>query len=117
MTASRTPRGAPRARAKKPLRSTTDREARAERPIVARAKLFANGRSQAIRLPKELRLPGEEVLIRKEGQRLIVEPLDAAGWPLDLWDRLDALAGGVLDTWERPADPVPPPIESERGIP
>ncbi len=34
----------------------------ADRPFVARAKLFANGRSQAVRLPKEFRLEGKEVL-------------------------------------------------------
>ena len=55
-----------------------------------RAKLFANGRSQAVRLPKEFRLPGTEVLIYREGDRVILEPLrevvrDAKGWPVDLW--------------------------------
>ena len=44
-----------------------------------RAKLFQNGGSQAVRLPKECRLAGEEVLIRKEGQQLIIEPIDK-GW-------------------------------------
>ncbi len=42
-----------------------------------RAKLFANGRSQAVRLPKAYRLPGTEVLIWKEGDRVILEPLPA----------------------------------------
>jgi len=60
------------------------------------AKLFANGRSQAIRLPKEFRMPGDRVWIHREGQRLVIEPeetpgLDANGWPLDLWNRIDAL--------------------------
>ncbi len=64
-----------------------------------RAKLFANGRSQAVRLPKEFRLPGDEVAIRREGDRIILEPLtggalDAKGWPKDLWSRIDALGGG-----------------------
>jgi antitoxin VapB len=59
-----------------------------------RAKLFANGRSQAVRLPKEFRLPGTEVLIYREGDRVILEPLrevvrDAKGWPVDLWKWLD----------------------------
>ncbi|MFN0315668.1 MAG: antitoxin [Burkholderiales bacterium] len=39
------------------------------------AKLFRNGRNQALRIPRELELPGDEVLIRKEGERLIVEPV------------------------------------------
>jgi antitoxin VapB len=43
-----------------------------------RAKIFRNGRSQALRLPKELRFEGQtEVSVRREGNRLIVEPLDA----------------------------------------
>jgi antitoxin VapB len=42
-----------------------------------RAKLFRNGRSQALRLPKELRFTGQtEVRVHREGNRLIVEPLD-----------------------------------------
>lgn len=39
------------------------------------AKLFQNGRSQAVRLPKECRLPGTEVTITREGDRLIIEPI------------------------------------------
>src|SRR4051812_5269965 len=84
-----------------------------DRPFVARAKLFANGRSQAVRLPREFRLPGDEVLIHREGQRLILEPVDAKGWPAELWERIDALAVGLDDDWERPSDPVPPPIQRE----
>jgi antitoxin VapB len=38
-------------------------------------RLFRNGRNQALRIPKELELPGHEALIHKEGERLIVEPL------------------------------------------
>jgi antitoxin VapB len=37
-------------------------------------KLFKNGRNQAVRIPREFELPGEEAIIRKEGQRLIIEP-------------------------------------------
>ncbi|MSP26231.1 MAG: AbrB/MazE/SpoVT family DNA-binding domain-containing protein [Myxococcales bacterium] len=46
-----------------------------------RAKVFKNGGSQAIRLPKDCRFPENqhEVLVRKEGRRVILEPLDA--WP------------------------------------
>ena len=43
----------------------------------ARAKLFQNGGSQAVRLPKACRFPGqEEVLVRREGRRVILEPAD-----------------------------------------
>lgn len=95
----------------------TSSKAPADRPFVARGKLFANGRSQAVRLPKEFRLEGTEVLIHREGRRLILEPVDAKGWPVDLWDQLDTLAAGIHDDWQRPADPVPPPIDRERDLP
>lgn len=39
------------------------------------AKLFWNGRSQAVRLPREYRFDGSEVRIRREGRRVILEPV------------------------------------------
>jgi len=39
------------------------------------AKLFRNNRSQAVRIPAELELPGDRVLIRREGEKLIIEPM------------------------------------------
>ena len=40
-----------------------------------------HGRSQAVRLPKEFRFPGKEVRIRRDGDRVILEPVefDVAG--------------------------------------
>jgi antitoxin VapB len=38
------------------------------------AKLFKNGRSQAVRLPKEFRFEGEEVYVRREGNSVILSP-------------------------------------------
>ena len=40
-----------------------------------RARLFRNGRNQALRIPRELEFPGDEVILRKEEGRLIVEPV------------------------------------------
>jgi len=37
-------------------------------------KLFKNGRNQAVRIPREFELPGEDAVMRKEGNRLIIEP-------------------------------------------
>ena len=54
--------------------------------IEAKAKLFINGRSQAVRLPKEFRFRGNEVKIRKEGKRVILEPLERTEWPPGFWD-------------------------------
>lgn len=39
------------------------------------ARLFRNGRNQALRIPREFELEGYEVIVRKEGDRLIVEPI------------------------------------------
>ena len=38
-----------------------------------RVKLFRNGRNQAVRIPREFELPGDEAILRKEGERLIIE--------------------------------------------
>ncbi len=38
-------------------------------------KLFKNGRNQAVRIPREFELPGEDAIMRKEGDRLIIEPV------------------------------------------
>lgn len=45
--------------------------------MVLRAKLFQNGGSQAVRLPRACRFVAQrEVLVRREGRRVILEPLD-----------------------------------------
>ena len=41
---------------------------------VQTAKLFHNGRSQAVRLPREFRFQGDEVFIRREGEDVILSP-------------------------------------------
>lgn len=55
------------------------------------AALFRNGRNQAVRIPREFEMQGTEVLIRKEGDRLILSPL-RKNRLLDLlasWEPLD----------------------------
>ncbi len=53
-------------------------EARNQRPTqhVRRVKLFRDGRNQAVRIPVEFELPGEEALLRREGDRLVLEPVE-----------------------------------------
>lgn len=36
-------------------------------------KLFRNGRNQAVRIPREFELPGEDAIMRRDGDRLIIE--------------------------------------------
>jgi antitoxin VapB len=38
-------------------------------------RLFKNGRNQALRIPRDLELPGHQATLRKEGPRLIIEPV------------------------------------------
>jgi virulence-associated protein VagC len=51
-------------------------------------KLFKNGRSQAVRLPKAFRFLGDEVAIRREGEAVILEPIKRKAWPRGYWERL-----------------------------
>ncbi|UCE31364.1 MAG: AbrB/MazE/SpoVT family DNA-binding domain-containing protein [Burkholderiales bacterium] len=38
-------------------------------------RLFRNGRNQALRIPREFELDGDEAIVRKEGDRLVIEPV------------------------------------------
>jgi antitoxin VapB len=40
-------------------------------------KVFKNGRNKAVRIPREFEFPGEEAIMRKEGNRLVIEPVPA----------------------------------------
>jgi antitoxin VapB len=70
---------------------------------VARAKLFRNGRSQAVRLPKEFRFQGDEVAIRRDGDAVILEPIRRSVWPRGYWRRL---AEAALDFQVEPMTPA-----------
>ncbi len=50
------------------------------------AKLFRNGNSQAVRLPREFRFQGDEVRIRKQGEAVVLEPMitDVKEWLADI---------------------------------
>lgn len=45
-----------------------------DEPRERHVRLFRNGRNQALRIPREFELSGTSALIRKEGERLIIEP-------------------------------------------
>ncbi len=65
-------------------------------------KLFKNGRNQAVRIPREFELPGEDAVMRKEGDRLVIEPAP----PRSLLSVLAALK--PLDEEFPPIRDVPP---------
>ena len=70
-----------------------------------RVRLFKNGRSQAVRIPREFELPGKEAIMRKEGERLIIEPAEKRSLIelLDSWDPIDDEFPPIED---RPPEPV-----------
>jgi antitoxin VapB len=61
-----------------------------------RVKLFRNGRNQAVRIPREFELPGQDAVMRKEGDRLVIESGSLAGPNA----RLAAILAGL--------EPLPP---------
>jgi antitoxin VapB len=72
-----------------------------QRPV----KLFRNGRNQAVRIPREFELPGNKAILRKEGDRLILEPA-----------KKESALAELLASWEpedfpeiedMPPDPAP----------
>jgi len=65
------------------------------------AKIFWSGRSQAVRLPKEFRFDTDEVRIRRQGNRIILEPIAKD------WNWLDAIVGPVDDDFVNAANEQP----------
>src|SRR5436305_778444 len=72
----------------------------ARRTAMPTAKVFQSGNSQAVRLPKEFRFPAgvDEVTIHRQGDRIILEPLEREEWPEDFWKAFD----GMSPDFERP---------------
>jgi antitoxin VapB len=68
-------------------------------------KLFTNGRNQAVRIPREFELPGEDALMRKEGDRLIIEPAQPRSL-LALLATLTPIDEDFPEPSDAPADPV-----------
>jgi antitoxin VapB len=70
-----------------------------------RVSLFRNGRNQAVRIPRELELPGNEAIMRKEGERLIIEPAPRTSL-LDILARLPDLEEEFPPIIDSPPEPV-----------
>ncbi|HEY6562466.1 MAG TPA: AbrB/MazE/SpoVT family DNA-binding domain-containing protein [Polyangiaceae bacterium] len=68
-------------------------------------KLFKNGRNQAVRIPREFELPGEDAIMRKEGDRLVIEPARPRSL-LALLATLEPLTEEFPPIGELPMDPV-----------
>jgi len=48
-------------------------------PDQRHVRLFRNGRNQAVRIPVEFELPGEEAIMHRDGDRLVIEPVRKRG--------------------------------------
>ena len=55
--------------------------------LVVTAKLFQNGRSQAVRLPKEFRFEGSEVRIRRTSKGILLEPIGPPPFDFEAWGK------------------------------
>lgn len=64
------------------------------------AKLFQNGQSQAVRLPKECRFQGEEVFIKKVGEVIILLPVKNPWKPLI--ESMNKFSDDFMDSREQP---------------
>jgi antitoxin VapB len=74
--------------------------------MTAKAKLFMHGRSQAVRLPKEFRLPGKEVRVSRDGSKIILEAIEPPPFDVKAWRaRLDALGAADFLPEGAPEDP------------
>lgn len=65
------------------------------------AKIFLNGRSQAVRLPKEFRFDSDEVFITRLGSAVILIPKEDS-WDF-LFDTLDEFTDDFMNSREQPA--------------
>lgn len=69
-------------------------------------KLFKNGRSQAVRIPREFELPGEDAIMRKENGKLVIEPAP----PRSLLALLASLEP-IDESFPEIDDPAPEPVD------
>jgi antitoxin VapB len=66
-------------------------------------RLFRNGRSQALRIPREFEFDADEVTVRRDGERLIVEAVERAPTLAEVLATIEP----IDDEWPELADPPP----------
>jgi antitoxin VapB len=72
-------------------------------PEQRHVKLFRNGRNQAVRIPVEFELPGDEAIMHRDGDRLVIEPVRKRGL-VALLKSMKPLEQGFPEI----DDPIPP---------
>lgn len=81
-----------------------------------RVKLCRNGRNQAVRIPREFDLPGEEAVMRRESDRLVIELSAASGPNARLPAVLASLSQlGPDDRFPEVADSIADPVSAAPG--
>jgi len=68
-------------------------------------KLFKNGRNQAVRIPREFELPGEDAIIHREGDKLIIEPAPRRSL-LEVLSELEPIDETFADIADAPPEPI-----------
>jgi len=68
--------------------------------------LFKNGRNQALRIPREFELAGNKAIVHKEGDRLIIEPVQRRSLlaMLNTWEPLKEDLPAITDLTAEPVD-------------
>ncbi|NOX60493.1 MAG: antitoxin [Chloroflexi bacterium] len=77
------------------------------------AKLFKNGQSQAVRLPKEFRFAGDRVFIKKLGNAVVLLPYQNA-WQ-SLLDSLNMFSDDFMETREQPPEQIREDLFTRHG--
>ena len=81
-----------------------------DRPVRKTVQVFKNGRSRAIRIPKEFEFEADQVEMSQDGQgNLIVSPIRPKKTWAEVLDSLEAL--GPEDDFPEISDPPPRPLE------
>ncbi|HDY75295.1 MAG TPA: antitoxin [Candidatus Marinimicrobia bacterium] len=73
-----------------------------------KAKIFKNGRSQAVRLPKKYRFEGDEVYIKQSGNVVVLIPKDNP-WK-DVFESVKMFSDDFMETREQP------PLETRESV-
>lgn len=74
---------------------------------VRHVRIFKNGRSRAVRIPKEFDVFGDDLVMRQDGDRVILERAQRE----ELADILARL-GPIEEPWPEVADPPPEPVDA-----
>jgi antitoxin VapB len=80
-------------------------------PEQRHVRLFRNGRNQAVRIPVEFELPGDEAVMHRDGDRLVIEPVRKRGL-IALLETMKPLK----EQFPEIDDPVPPRRRLQIGI-